>query len=68
MITAGRKTIGCEIYKLLISTWNKEGMLEEWQESITVPMKKESNIRDCSNYKGTTLLPTVYKNLSVILL
>jgi len=37
VITAGSNTIGCEIYKLIISTWNKEEMPEGWKQSITVP-------------------------------
>jgi hypothetical protein len=33
--------IHCEIYKLIISIWNKEQSLEEWKELIILPMYKK---------------------------
>jgi len=68
MFKAGGKTIRCEIHKLVISIWNKEELPEEWKESITAPMYKKGNKTVCSNYRGTSLLPTMYKTLSNILL
>ena len=38
LIKAGDKTICCDIHKLIISIWNKKGLLEEWKESIIVPV------------------------------
>jgi len=35
---------------------------------ITVPVYKRGDKTDCSNYRGTSLLPTTYKILSNILL
>ena len=40
LIKTGGKTICCEIHKLIISIWNKEGLPEEWKESIIVPIYK----------------------------
>jgi len=37
MIKAGGRTIRFEICKLIISIWNKEGLPEEWKESIIIP-------------------------------
>jgi len=68
LIKAGGKTIRYEIHKHIISIWNKEELPVEWKESITVPIHKKSDKRDCSNYKGISLLPTTYKILSSILL
>ena len=68
LIKAGGGTIRREIYKLIISIWNKERMPEEWKESIIVPIYKKGDKTDCNNYRGISLLPTTYKILSNILL
>jgi len=68
LIKAGGKTICCEIHKLIISIWNKEELPEEQKESIIVPIYKNGDKTDCSNYRGISLLPTVYKILPNILL
>jgi len=41
---------------------------EEWKESIVVPIYKKGDKRECSNYRGISLLPATYKILSNILL
>jgi len=56
------------MHKLVISIWNKEELPDGWKESIIVPIYKKGNKTDCSNYRGISLLPTVYKILSNILL
>ena len=67
LIKAGGRTLHYEIH-ILISIWNKEELSEEWKESIIVPIYKKGNKTDCSNYRGISLLPTMYKILSNILL
>ena len=67
-IKPGGKTIHCKIHKLIISIWNKVELLDEWKELIIVRIYKKSNKTDCSNYRGISLLPTIYKILSNILL
>jgi len=47
----------------------KEGeTAEEWKESIVKPIHKKGDKTDCNNYRGISLLPTIYKILSNILL
>ena len=43
-------------------------MIEEWKESIIVPIYKKGDKTHCNNYRGISLLPTTYKILSNILL
>ena len=61
MIKAGGRTIRSEIYKFMNSIWKKEEFPEKWKESITVPVYKKSDRTDCSNYRGISLLLTMYK-------
>ena len=68
LIKAGCRTICYEIHKLVISIWNKEELPEEWKESIIIPIYKKGDKTDCSNYRGISLSPTMYKILSIILL
>ena len=65
-IKAGGRKICSEIHKLIISIGNKDELLEEWKESIIVPIYK-SNKTDCSDYRNISLLTTTYKILSNIL-
>jgi len=68
LIQAGGRTICCEIHKCIISIWNKEELPEEQKELIIVPIYKKGDKTHCSNYSGISLLPTMYKILSNILL
>ena len=68
LIKAVSRTIFYEIHKLIISIWNKEELPEEWKNSIIVPTYKRGDKTDFSNYRGISLLPTMYKILSNILL
>jgi hypothetical protein len=40
----------------------------QWKESIIVPIYEKDDKSDHGNYRGITLLPTTYRNLSNILL
>jgi Mor family transcriptional regulator len=61
LIKVGGRKIHFEIHKLIISTWNKEEMPEEWNKSIIVLIYKKCNTTDCSIYRCIALLPTTYK-------
>ena len=68
LFKAGGSTIRCAIHKLIIAIWNKEELPGEWKELIIVPIHKKGDKTDCNNYRGMSLLPTMYKILSNILL
>ena len=61
--TRGRK-IRPEIHKHVNSAWNEEELAQEWKESVIVPIYKEGDKTDCSNYRG--IVSSTYKILSHI--
>jgi hypothetical protein len=67
LIKAGGSKICSEIHKLISSIWNKEELPDQWNESIIVPVYKEGDKTDCTNYCGISLLSATYKILSNIL-
>jgi hypothetical protein len=56
------------IHKLINSSWNKEELPDQWNETIIVPVHKKGDKTGCNNYRGIYLLSTSYKILSNILL
>jgi hypothetical protein len=68
LIQAEGETLWSEIHKLINSLWNKEELHDQWKESIIVPIYQKSDITDCSNYHGISLLSASYRILSNILL
>jgi hypothetical protein len=67
IIQAEGKTFRSEIHKLNKLVWNKQ-LPRQWKESAVVPIHKNGDKTDCSNYRGISLLSTSYKMLSHILL
>jgi hypothetical protein len=49
------------IHKLITSIWNMEELPDLWKESIIVPIHKMRDKTDCNNYRGISLLSTLYK-------
>jgi sorting nexin-29 len=68
LIQAGRNTLRSDIHKFINCIWNKEELPEQWMEFIIVPIYKKGDKKDCSNYRGISLLLTSYKILSNIIL
>jgi hypothetical protein len=65
-IQAGDNVLRSEIHKLINSIWNKEQLPWQCNEFIIVPICKQGGNSDCSNYRGTSMLLTIYKILSKI--
>jgi hypothetical protein len=56
------------IHKLIMLIWIKEELPQQAKQSIFIPIHKKVDKTDCSNYRGISLLLTLYKILSNILL
>jgi len=46
LIKAGSRTIHSVLQKLTKAIWNKEGLPQQWEESITVPFYKKGDKTD----------------------
>ena len=68
LIKTGSRIICWEIHELTSFIWYKEELPDEWKESFNVPCYKKGDETDCSNYSGISLLPTMHKIVSNILL
>jgi hypothetical protein len=47
--------------------WETETILQEWGEGLICPIHKKGGMLECQNYRGITLLNTMYKVFSNIL-
>jgi hypothetical protein len=62
LIKTGGRKVRFAVHKLIIiSIWNKDKLLEEWKESIIVTAYKKGDKTYCNNYRGISILPTMYK-------
>jgi hypothetical protein len=43
LIKAGGETLYSEIHRLICCIWNKEELLQQWKESIIVPIYKKGD-------------------------
>jgi hypothetical protein len=67
LIQARGEILRSGIHKLINSIWNNEDFSDQWNKSIIVPNHKKDDKTDCSNYRGISLLSTLYKILPSIL-
>jgi len=57
------------IYRVCHSrVWQEETMPESWSEAIIIPLHKKGDKTECNNYRGISLLNSVYKIFSKVLL
>jgi hypothetical protein len=60
LIQAGDKILCSKIHNVINYIWNKEKLPDQWKESITVPVHRKGDKTDCSNYRGISLLSSVW--------
>jgi hypothetical protein len=58
LIQAGSEILRSEIKKVINSIRNKAELPQQWKEFIIVPIYKNGDKTDCSNYRGISLLST----------
>jgi hypothetical protein len=68
LIQAGGEILRSKIHKVINPIWNEEKLHDQWNKSTIVPVHKNGDKTDCSNYRGISLLSTLHKILSNIFL
>lgn len=63
----GGKKLLVAIGELFNKVWRGEGFPKEWQEGLIVPIRKKGGGKKTSDYRGITLMPTLYKIYAQIL-
>jgi hypothetical protein len=61
LIEEGGEVLLSEIHRLINSLWSKEELLEQWTESLILPVHKNGDKTDCNNYRGISLLSIPHK-------
>ncbi|KAL4142816.1 hypothetical protein QTP88_005213 [Uroleucon formosanum] len=56
------------IYRICLRVWQEEKIPENWNEAIIIPLHKKGDKTECNNYRGISLLNSVYKIFSKVLL
>ncbi|EDO25752.1 predicted protein, partial [Nematostella vectensis] len=45
-----------KLHEIIQMIWEEEQVLLEWFKGLIVKLPKEGNLRDCTNWRGITLL------------
>lgn len=67
LIKSGGTALENIIYTLVKQIWQKEQIPEEWKIGLICPIYKKGDRLNCQNYRGITLLCTVYKIFTYLL-
>jgi len=63
LLKHGGRTLKQKLYKLILITWHKEQLPQQWNEGIICPVYKKGDRLNCNNYRPITLINIAYKNL-----
>jgi sorting nexin-29 len=67
LIQATGLQMNSRIYRLVTNIWTKEKMPNEWNLTFICPIYKKGEKSECNNYRGISLLNTVYKIIAAVI-
>src|SRR6218665_2845393 len=68
MIKHGGAEMLVQLTKLCNKAWRLGRVPKEWRNGIIIPLPKKGDIRECSNWRGITLLSTPGKIMATVIL
>ncbi|XP_055389805.1 uncharacterized protein LOC129618814 [Condylostylus longicornis] len=68
LLQADPKTTSDILLPILVEVWNSERMPDIWKQGIIVKLPKKGDLRECSNWRGITILNVLNKVLANIIL
>ena len=66
-LNAGGDVLAEHLHIGLQKVWSEEELPPEWNISVICHIFKKGYVKECSNYRGISILNTAYKILSTIL-
>ena len=66
-LKAGGNVLAEHLHIVLQKVWSEDQLPPEWIISVIWPIFKKGDVKECSNYRGISILSTAYKILSIIL-
>ena len=66
-LKAGGDVLAEHLHIVLQNVWSEEELPPEWNISEICAIFKNCDVKECSNYRGISILNTAYKILSIIL-
>jgi hypothetical protein len=67
LFKSGCAALISKLHALIVRVWSDEVLPKEWMIGVICPIHKKGCKMTCSNYRGISLLPSVYKILSKVL-
>ena len=55
------------IHPRIAAAWENEEQMQSWTKGLIVKLPKKGDLRDCGNWRGITLLNTIYKIVATII-
>lgn len=55
------------IHPFLVEAWQNERLPNDWSKGTIVKLPKKGDLSDCNNWRGITLLNTIYKLMAMII-
>ncbi|XP_018368335.1 PREDICTED: uncharacterized protein LOC108764551 [Trachymyrmex cornetzi] len=53
--------LGVRVWRECNEVWKGEGWPEEWKEGVVVPVRKKGQGEEIKDYRGVSIMPTMYK-------